>query len=139
MEPMLDDFREVAGSLSFERPRIPIVSNVAGGPVSDEVTSPDYWARHVRGTVRFLDGVRFLEGEGVTRFLELGPDGVLSGMARQCLTPGDGDEPLLVATLRRRKPEPEALIRFLAAAHVHGAEVDFEALLLPYGPAAALP
>ena len=39
----------------------------------------------VRGTVRFAAGVQCLRELGVTRFLEIGPDGVLSGMTHECL------------------------------------------------------
>ncbi|HEX8075912.1 MAG TPA: SDR family NAD(P)-dependent oxidoreductase, partial [Thermoleophilaceae bacterium] len=84
MEPMLDEFRELAASLEYEPPRIPIVSNLTGEQ-ADDIASPDYWTRHVREPVRFADGIRHLEQAGVTRYLELGPDGVLSGMAAQTI------------------------------------------------------
>ncbi len=86
MEPMLEEFERVAGGLSFSEPRIPVVSNVSGERVSaEELCSAGYWVRHVRQPVRFMDGVRWLHAHGVRSFLELGPDGVLSAMARESL------------------------------------------------------
>ncbi len=92
MDGMLGEFAEVAAGLSFAVPRIPIVSNVTGGVVSGEVCSAEYWVRHVREPVRFFDGVRCLGARGVRSFLELGPDGVLSAMALDCLAGGERGE-----------------------------------------------
>ncbi|WP_345006531.1 acyltransferase domain-containing protein, partial [Streptosporangium album] len=78
MEPMLAEFALVAEGVSYASPVVPVVSNVTGRLV--EVFSSEYWVRHVREAVRFCDGVRFLEEQGVTRFVELGPDAVLTGM-----------------------------------------------------------
>ena len=52
---------------------------------ADEVCSPEYWIRQVRGCVRFSAGVRTLHDAGVRLFAEVGPDAVLSAMAADCL------------------------------------------------------
>ncbi|MHB6905419.1 SDR family NAD(P)-dependent oxidoreductase [Streptomyces sp. DB-54] len=122
MEPMLEEFRRVVQGLSYEAPRIPVVSNVTGEVAAAELLcSPDYWVRHVRETVRFADGVRALESEGASVFLELGPDGVLSAMAQHTL---DG-EAAVVPALRKDRPEETALLTALARLHVTGVPVDW--------------
>ncbi|MFC5157085.1 acyltransferase domain-containing protein, partial [Streptomyces amakusaensis] len=79
MEPMLDDFREVVSGLTFQAPRIPIVSTVTGKPVTaDEICSVDYWVEHVRRPVRFTDAIHTLNDQGIDNLLELGPDATLS-------------------------------------------------------------
>ncbi|MGP4002629.1 type I polyketide synthase [Streptomyces sp. 8N706] len=130
MEPMLADFRRVAEGLSYEAPQIPIVSNVTGGLAAEDlVCSADYWVRHVRETVRFADGVRALEAEGASAFLELGPDGVLTAMARHTL-----DETVVaVPALRKDRPEETALLTALAHMHVAGVGVDWSGIFAGTG------
>ncbi|WFB09506.1 SDR family NAD(P)-dependent oxidoreductase [Streptomyces sp. LX-29] len=126
MDAMLEDFRAVAETLSYEAPRIPIVSNLTGALVSaEEITTADFWVRHVREAVRFLDGIRALEAHGVTTFIELGPDGVLTAMAQDCATDPDGAA--FAAALRAGRPEPEALAAAVARAQVRGVPVDWAA------------
>ncbi|MEW1672662.1 type I polyketide synthase [Streptomyces noursei] len=125
MEPMLDEFRAVVARLSFGAPTLPVVSNLTGRPAEPEqLRQADYWVRHVREAVRFADGVAALHQEGVTRFLELGPDGVLSAMAEESLP----DDVVLAPVLRKDRPEETALLGALAHLHVHGAGVDWAAL-----------
>ncbi|MFI9045594.1 SDR family NAD(P)-dependent oxidoreductase [Streptomyces sp. NPDC053427] len=124
MEPMLAEFRRVAEGLSYEAPRIPLVSNVTGRLAAEDlVCSAEYWVRHVRETVRFADGVRALEAEGASVFLELGPDGVLTAMAQHTLD----DAATAVPALRKDRPEETALLSALARLHVTGVAVDWAA------------
>ncbi|MEV7417052.1 type I polyketide synthase [Streptomyces sp. NPDC089919] len=124
MEPMLVEFRSVAEGLTFHEPRIPVVSNVTGGLVTRELTDPAYWVSHVREAVRFADGIRTLAGEGVTRFLELGPDAVLTALAQQAV---DTEDAVFVPVLRARTPEAEAFAAFLGQIHTAGVPVDWTA------------
>ncbi|MCW5254776.1 SDR family NAD(P)-dependent oxidoreductase, partial [Streptomyces sp. SHP 1-2] len=114
----------VAEGLSFESPRIAVVSNLTGGLVSDELTDPAYWVSHVREAVRFADGIATLAAEGVTRLVEVGPDAVLTAMARQIL---DEEQAVFVPALRARTPEVEAFAAFLGQAHTAGVPVDWAA------------
>ncbi|WP_455908370.1 SDR family NAD(P)-dependent oxidoreductase, partial [Streptomyces goshikiensis] len=125
MDGMLDAFHEVVRGLTYSAPRIPVVSNLTGALVSDEMGSADFWVRHAREAVRFLDGVRALEAAGVTTYLELGPDGVLCAMAQACLT-DDTRGAAFAPALRKERPETVALTAAVAEAHAHGAPVDWE-------------
>ncbi|MCC3774903.1 type I polyketide synthase, partial [Streptomyces sp. UNOB3_S3] len=128
MDAMLEEFGRIAGTLDFRAPRIPVVSNVTGELLAaEEVCSPEYWVRHVRRPVRFADGVRTLRERGVTTFLELGPDAVLTAMAAECLGPDAGDH-VCVPALREGRPEPEAVSGGLAALHVRGVAVRWPAV-----------
>ncbi|MFI5825608.1 acyltransferase domain-containing protein, partial [Streptomyces rishiriensis] len=117
MDPMLEEFRRVAAALAYREPVVPVVSNLTGEVAeAGRLCSPEYWVEHVRGTVRFHDGVEALRKQKVSTFLELGPDGVLSGMVA-------GD---CVPSLRRDMPEDRALMYALGQLHARGVQVDWE-------------
>src|ERR1700729_3475325 len=128
MDAMLEEFRAVAESVSYENPKIALVSNVSGDLAGEEVADPGYWVRHVRECVRFADGINTLKENGVTRFLEVGPDAVLSLMASECLDSETESQALLSSTLRRDQSDERAFISFLAEAHTHGINIDWAAL-----------
>ncbi|MGW0606199.1 type I polyketide synthase [Streptomyces sp. NPDC002640] len=136
MEPMLDDFAAVARSLTYHPPVLPLVSTLTGGPATaDTVCDPEYWVRQVRRTVRFADAVSWTHEHGASVFIELGPGGALAAAARDVLpAPGSTPRgPTVAAALRPGRPEPEALLTALAAAHTAGAAVDWRAVFGSWG------
>ena len=139
MEPALDEFARIVAGLDLRPPNIPVVSDLTGALLTaEQACSPAYWVRHARETVRFADGVRTLAAEGVTVFLEAGPDGVLTGMAQSCLDAEeaagpDAAPPVCVPSQRKGTPEDEALLTAVARAHLAGAGVDWTAVFAGTG------
>ncbi|WP_157851686.1 acyltransferase domain-containing protein, partial [Streptomyces monomycini] len=126
MEPMLEEFRAVAGTLTYHPPSIPVVSNVTGRPAgAEELCSPDYWTRHIRAAVRFHDGLRRLSEDGVTTYLELGPDAVLTALAQLSLPAG---QHVFAPVLLKDRPEAERLVDGVSRAWANGTEVDWDAV-----------
>ncbi|WP_445081955.1 SDR family NAD(P)-dependent oxidoreductase [Streptomyces ipomoeae] len=134
MDGVLDEFREVARSLTFHPPTIPVVSTVTGELADPErLCSPDYWADQIRATVRFHDAVTSLRALGATLFVEVGPDAVLTGMARESFEEGfedkaegrgDGGPVTSVALSRAGRPEVDSYVTALAHVHAAGGAVD---------------
>ncbi|MCU1687949.1 MAG: Beta-ketoacyl synthase [Amycolatopsis sp.] len=115
MDPMVAEFREVVEGLSLREPVVPMVA-------SGDVTSSEYWVRHVRETVRFGDSVSTLVERGVTAFLELGPDGVLSAMVAESVPVGA----VVVPLLRKGRSEEVSALTALARLHVTGVSVRWQ-------------
>lgn len=133
MDDMLAAFRDVLSTLHFEEPQIDIISNVSGKLATKrELSTPDYWVKHVRGTVRFSDGVTALAKSGVTTFLEVGPQAVLCALVQQSL--GDSRLPnsTFIATLKKDRPADATLMTALAGLHLRDYPMDWKAFFAPY-------
>ncbi|MGC5334548.1 type I polyketide synthase [Micromonospora sp. DT62] len=128
MEPMLDEFRAVAGSVTHHPPTIPVLSTVTGEPA--ELT-PEYWVRQVRATVRFAAAVEALAARGVRTFLELGPDAVLTALGRECVADGE-----FVPAQRADRDGPLVVTEALARLHNRGVPVDWPAFFAGARPVA---
>ncbi|WP_407667096.1 type I polyketide synthase [Myxococcus guangdongensis] len=84
MDPILDAFTARAAAMPLRPPTLPFVSNVTGTWITTEqATSPRYWAQHLRGAVRFADGLHALLSDPKRALLECGPGQVLSRLARR--------------------------------------------------------
>src|SRR5262249_41991837 len=101
MDGMVEAFGRVAERLSYQPARIPVVSNLTGKLAGDELSSPSYWVKHVRHTVRVFDRIRTLHAQGVGTFLEVGPSGVLTALAHDGLTEDEREGRGFIAAIRR--------------------------------------
>ncbi|MEU5002618.1 type I polyketide synthase [Streptomyces sp. NPDC021622] len=123
MDPMLDEFRRVLEAVSYEAPEIPIVSTLTGRlATAEELTSAEYWVRHVRGSVRFHDAVVALCEQGAEVFVEVGPGGTLSALGL-----GSVPDAVFLPALRADRGEETAVVTMVAALHTRGVTVDWSA------------
>lgn len=84
VEPVLGEFGALLARIKLSAPCIPFVSNLSGRWITDaEACDPGYWVRHMRGAVRFADGLNELLAKPDRVLLEVGPGETLSTLARR--------------------------------------------------------
>jgi len=106
MDPILDEFQRGVETVRLKRPQLPYVSNVTGEWITAEDTGePQYWARHLRTTVRFSQGLDRLLDEERTVFLEVGPGRSLTTFIRQHKNKKEGQR--FIDLLRHPKDQTE--------------------------------
>jgi len=124
MDGILEEFRAAAAELTYREPHTPVISNLTGQPATtSQLTSPDYWTTLIRATVRYHDGVQYLNGQHIATYLELGPDTTLTSLTATTAR--------LIPAQRRDRPQTPALLTALAQAHVHGHTATWTTLLPP--------
>jgi amino acid adenylation domain-containing protein len=137
MDPILDAFAAEVRKASPVAPRIPFLSNVTGDWITAaQATDPGYWARHMRETVRFADGLRRLCERPDRVLLEVGPGRTLITLAGRDAARGEGDsrgrsERVTVASLpRAHRPDASdlAFLDALGALWTAGVPVDWPSM-----------
>jgi acyl transferase domain-containing protein len=91
MEPVLHLFMTKVRKTKLNAPRIPYLSNLSGQWITEaEAINPNYWAAHLRQTVRFADGLAELARGQKGILLEVGPGHTLTALARRNPTASAG-------------------------------------------------
>jgi [acyl-carrier-protein] S-malonyltransferase len=75
--------RKSLGDVVFSAPEVPVVANVDARVHSDPAEWPGLLSAQLCGPVRWRQTIETLSGLGATTFVEVGPGGVLSGLARR--------------------------------------------------------
>lgn len=122
LRPMLDDFTRLLDSIRVRDPDIPLISNVTGEMWGPAQLDSRYWVRHAAGTVRFHDGIRLLHDQGIRTFLEVGPQPVLTGLARKSVS---DPSCAWITSLRRGAGDEAHLLRALGTLHLRGSSVEW--------------
>ncbi|MDF5726642.1 MAG: SDR family NAD(P)-dependent oxidoreductase, partial [Rhizonema sp. PD38] len=109
MNPIIKPFTDHLRKVKLNPPQIPFVSNVSGTWISTvEATDPNYWAKHLRQTVRFSEGIAELLKTHERILLEVGPGKTLNTFALQHRIDG-----LMTLTSIRHPHEHQSDLAFL--------------------------
>ena len=120
MEPMLGEFEAIARQISYNKPQIPLISNISGTLADESIATAKYWVNHIRQPVRFAQSLESLYQQGYRVFLEIGPKPILLGMGRQCLPKNQG---IWLASLRSSKSDWEQMLSSLGELYLQGVKV----------------
>ena len=131
MDPILDEFTAAVAAVRRRRPELPFLSNVTGDWISaEEATDPAYWARHLRGTVRFSDCVERLLADDTWTLVELGPGRTLAGLAR-FHTPKEAPPLTTLPAAMDKQGDTEVVLGTLGHLWLQGVEVAWERVCEP--------
>lgn len=83
MEPARAAFAAFLEPIPFQAPRFAVFTNTTGGAISDPVAIKAALVKQVVSPVRWEECMRSVASAGAAEFWELGPGGVLSGLARR--------------------------------------------------------
>ncbi|KAA9353449.1 polyketide synthase [Larkinella humicola] len=127
MEPVLGAFRKIVDEVVLNPPQKRIVSTVSGTLLTDaQATDPDYWAKHLRLTVRFSEALEFSIVLNQPLLIEVGPGNATTTFARQQA----GSRPATIITSLDKKgtqSEHESLLKALGQLWTSGLEPDWKA------------
>ncbi len=123
MDPILDEFERVAGTITYHAPQLRFISCLTGEPASaEQLCSAKYWRNHVRQPVQFAEAIQVAHDQGYRVLVEIGTHPTLLGMARNCVPEESG---LWLPSLRKDQDDWIQMLSGLAALHRYGAEVDW--------------
>jgi acyl transferase domain-containing protein len=129
VEPVLDEFTSLASDVALAPPRIRLISNLTGRAAGAEITTPDYWRRHMRETVRFGAGIAQIGTLGCDALIEIGPHPTLLGMAQSILPP---DAQRGLPSLRRNRDDWQQILESLSGLYLAGANINWSGVDRPY-------
>ncbi|MFJ5483609.1 polyketide synthase [Pectobacterium actinidiae] len=130
LDPILDEFQQAAARLRAREGALPFISGLTGDVVdAGQLNAPDFWRRHMRSPVRFIQCLRKAVDHGAGLFLELGPDAPLAGIGQRELS----GAACWIASAKRHQPAQRPLCQALIQLFAAGTDLPWPSLLYGTG------
>ncbi|MFC0518293.1 amino acid adenylation domain-containing protein [Mucilaginibacter angelicae] len=130
MDDIVEPFKAVVKSVKLNKHVKPVVSTVTGTWLSEaQATDPEYWAQHLRSTVRFSAALDTVTEDDNRLLLESGPGNILATLARQH-TAGKNISIISGFEQTDTLTEYHSLLKALGQLWLNGIEPNWEATYL---------
>ena len=96
MRPAQEEMGRVLADVAFDAPRAPVIANTTARPLGAPEEIREELSNQLCGCVYWQQSVEYMASQGVTRFVEIGPGRVLTGLVRRTVP---GAEAVAVADL----------------------------------------
>ena len=83
MQPAAQVMQDALAAIELRAPAVPLVANVTAELVSDPAMIKALLVQQVTGTVRWVDSIRTMKVQGITRIVEIGHGNVLTGLIKR--------------------------------------------------------
>jgi acyl transferase domain-containing protein len=124
MAEVTDRLREELRDITFQETTTTLVSTVTGKVAKwREIADVDYWVRQVAEPVDFQGAMRALHRRGRHVFVEIGPAGTLTSLAKRCVPAGD--HVWLTSLHESTKDDDHTLLAALAKGYAAGLRVSW--------------
>lgn len=116
MDPILRKYGKVADTVRKPRGAISDCKYISGmeGKIIENLDA-DYWVRHTREKVSFLEACKVAEEEGCTLFIEVGPHPVLSALM---MMNNEASGVTCIPSLRRKEGDWSTLLEALGSLYL---------------------
>lgn len=141
LDAQLDRFRAGFEGVRFGALEVPMLSSTTGGwATGGDLTSADYWVRHLRQTVRFTDAAAAALAEPGTVVIEVGPGQSLGPLLELAEAPYPPSA-ILYSGVRPRDPADEmgAMLASFGGLWAQGAPIDWSKAVAATGRRVSLP
>ncbi|NUR02249.1 MAG: type I polyketide synthase, partial [Streptomyces sp.] len=130
VDAVLDEYEAFLAGITFHRPAVRVVSDTTGTWADpEEISTPAYWCRHMRHTVRYHDVLETLNAFQGCALVEVGPGTTLTSLARRHAELR-WNHPVLQALPHPtdETPDPKVLLSTVGALWAAGVDIEWPAL-----------
>jgi len=83
MQPAMDGMTQILAKVTFKDPIVPIIANVTAQPLTSGNQIREELLKQLCSSVQWQRSVEFMVGQGVGKFIEIGPGKVLAGLIKR--------------------------------------------------------